>query len=129
MSHKQKHQWILAVLSMAAVAAGTITLLRQKLGTSLKISIPGEVQLPLFLVAGILPIIYVYRETSRAIEREIRLPAARQTLWFIKNGVMARPSEDESELASELRVTNRMRSIRYEGHRAIGRATRSSGAN
>ncbi len=126
MSHKQKHKWILAVLGMAAVAAGTITLLRQERGTSVRMSIPGEVQLALFLIAGNLLIVYVYRQASRAIEAEIRFAAARQTLWFIKNGVIARPSADESELAYELRVTIRMRSIRNEGHRAIGHTNGST---
>lgn len=67
--------------------------------------IPGEVTLALFLVAGILLMVYVYRRASRAIETEIGLAGARRTLWFIKNGVIGRPSADESELTYELRVT------------------------
>jgi hypothetical protein len=105
MSQKGKDQWILGLLSMAAVAAGTMALLRYQLGTSFRISIPGEVQLALFLVAGIPLMVYVYLHASRAIEREIRFAAAHQTLWFIKNGAKARPWAVESELGYELRVT------------------------
>lgn len=94
-----------SVLGTAAVAAGTITWLCREGGTSVRMPIPGEVTLALFLVAGILLMVYVYRRASRAIETEIRLAAARLTLWFIKNGVIGRPSADESDLAYELRVT------------------------
>jgi len=59
----------------------------------------------LVLVAGLLLTVYVYRQVSRAIETEVRFAAARQTMWFMKNGVIARPSADESELAYELRAT------------------------
>ncbi len=104
MSHKQKYQWIVAVLSMAAVAAGTITLLRQGRETLFGISIPSETYSALFLIGDILLMVYVCHQASRAMEAEIEFDAARKALWFIKNGVVAPPSADESELAYELRV-------------------------
>ena len=68
------------------------------------ISIPGEIHLALFLIGDILLMVYVFHQASKATEKEIGFAAARKALWFIKNGVVARPSEDESELAYELRV-------------------------
>jgi hypothetical protein len=46
----------------------------------------------------------VYRQASRAMEAEMEFAAAREALWFIKNGVVAPPSADESELAYELAI-------------------------
>jgi hypothetical protein len=104
MLHKQRYQWMFAVLSMAAVAAGTITLLRQGRETLFGISIPSEIHLALFLIGEILLMVYVFHQASRVMEAEIEFAAARKALWFIKTGVAARPSADESELAYELRV-------------------------
>jgi hypothetical protein len=93
-----------SVLGIAAVAAEAITLLRQERGTLFGISIPGEVQLALFLIGDILLMVYVFWQASRATEADIRLAAAHETLSLIKNGIRP-PSADESELAFELRVT------------------------
>ena len=85
------------------------------------ISIPSEIHLALFLIGDILLMVYVFHHASRAREAEIRFAAARQALWFIKNGVVARPSEDESELAYELRVAIEFVRFGDEGHRTTGR--------
>jgi hypothetical protein len=116
MSHKQKYQWTFAVLSMAAVAAGTMILLRQGRETLFRISIPSEIHLALFLIGDILLMVNVFHQATRAMEAGIEFAAARKALWFIRNGVVARPSADESELAYELRVA--IEFVRY-GMKAI----------
>jgi hypothetical protein len=68
------------------------------------ISIPSEIHLALFLIGDILLMVCVFYHARRVMDAEIEFAAAREALWFIRNGVVARPSADESELAYELRV-------------------------
>jgi hypothetical protein len=87
-------------------------LLRQGREALFGISIPNEIHLALFLIGDNLLMVYVFHQPSRAIDAEIEFAAARKALWFIKNGVEARPTADESELAYALRVA--MEFVRFE---------------